>query len=195
MEPSSRAHNRTAAERRDMVVEAAIAEFAQKGLHGTATEDIARRAGISQPYIFRLFGTKKDLFIAAADRVYDRITALFQEAAASAESAPLEAMGHAYIQLLARREELLMLLQMFAAAADPDVRAAVGARYLQLFERAQEVARVDAEEARAFFAHGMLLTVVAALDLPGVLGFADWSAFAQECARRGIPLPAPSAQP
>jgi AcrR family transcriptional regulator len=62
----------TAAERREAVLEAASAEFALRGLHGASTDAIARRAGISQPYLFRLFGSKKELFIAVVDRCYDR---------------------------------------------------------------------------------------------------------------------------
>src|SRR5689334_13924655 len=112
MNTMERTRNSTAAKRRETVLDAAIVEFAQKGLHGTATEDIARRAGISQPYIFRLFGTKKDLFIAAAHRICDRVSAIFA-AAASAEGpgTALDRMGAAYITLLSNRVELLMLLQ------------------------------------------------------------------------------------
>jgi AcrR family transcriptional regulator len=186
VKPTLRSHNSTAAERREALIEAAITEFALKGLHGTAIEDIARRVGISQPYVFRLFGTKKDLFIAASDRVYDRIVALFTDAAGTGDGDVLKSMALGYFQLLSHREELLMLLQMFAAAGDPEVQRAVGARYQELFDRVQEAARTGPDEVRAFFAQGMLITVVAALDLPRVLGYASWEVFNQECARLGI---------
>ena len=176
MTTAARSHNQTAAERRDAVLDAAITEFAQKGLHGTATEDIARRAGISQPYIFRLFGTKKDLFLAAADRVYERIHARF-EAAAPEPPDPLTSMGRSYAHLLNDREELLMLLHSIAASDDPEVGARVRARFGALYERVKAIAGVDDAEARAFFAKGMLLTVLAAIDLPDILGVSSWGAF------------------
>ena len=62
-----------ATERREMVLEAAVAEFAAHGLAGTSTEDVARRAGISQPYLFRLFPTKKALFLALVERCFRRV--------------------------------------------------------------------------------------------------------------------------
>src|SRR3954469_11409015 len=72
----------SADERRADIVEAAVKAFAAGGLHGTSTEDVARLAGVSQPYLFRLFGTKKDLFLAAVDRSFSRIEAMFEDAAA-----------------------------------------------------------------------------------------------------------------
>ena len=71
----------SAAERREMVLEAAIAEFAVHGMAGTSTEDVARRAGISQPYLFRLFPTKKALFLALVERCYRRVEDTFITAA------------------------------------------------------------------------------------------------------------------
>ncbi|MGH9106123.1 MAG: TetR/AcrR family transcriptional regulator, partial [Acidimicrobiales bacterium] len=63
------------------MLEAAVAEFAKGGLDGTSTEDIARRAGISQPYLFRLYPNKKALFIAAVEAGFDRIVDTLEEAA------------------------------------------------------------------------------------------------------------------
>src|ERR1700716_1377428 len=109
----------TAEERRAEVLQAAVAEFAIHGLHGTSTEMIARRIGISQPYIFRLFPSKKDLFLAAIDQCFDRVEAAFKKAVdesgrpepraplgASVVAARMHAMGHAYVRLLAKRELL-----------------------------------------------------------------------------------------
>src|SRR3974390_2931044 len=70
-----------AAERRELVLDAAVAEFAIHGLAGTSTEDVARRAGISQPYLFRLFPTKKALFLALVDRCFQRVRDTFVTAA------------------------------------------------------------------------------------------------------------------
>src|SRR5438105_14215668 len=76
--PTSR---KSAGERREEILEAAMIEFAEKGLYGTSTDDIARRVGVSQPYLFRLFGTKKELFIAAVERCLEQTLALFRTAA------------------------------------------------------------------------------------------------------------------
>ena len=76
----------SAEERRDEVVAAAVTEFSQGGLAGTSTEAIARRAGVSQPYLFQLFGTKKELFIAVIRRCFERTTVHFQVVGRAARS-------------------------------------------------------------------------------------------------------------
>jgi AcrR family transcriptional regulator len=172
--------NLTAAERREAVIDAAITEFAEKGLHGTSTEDIARRVGISQPYIFRLFGTKKDLFIAASSRVYERVEVAFREAADRVPGGGLpvlHAMGEAYKGLLNNREDLLMLLQTFAACDDPDVQRVTRGCFERLFMYVQKRAGIGEDVTSAFFAQGMLLNVAIALDLPMLLGCPDWETF------------------
>src|SRR5258705_11350087 len=92
----------TADERRDAIVAAATEEFATGGLVGASTEAIARRVGVSQPYVFQLFGTKKDLFLAGVRSCFARIILTFEDAAerwtpgtADRDSRPI-AMGLAY---------------------------------------------------------------------------------------------------
>ncbi|MGH3062508.1 MAG: TetR/AcrR family transcriptional regulator, partial [Gaiellaceae bacterium] len=112
----AKTQRKSAEVRREEILEAAMKEFAYGGLHGTSTERIAERAGISQPYLFRLFGTKKALFIASSRRCFARVLASFQEAAEGKTGAEAKlAMGGAYDQLLADRELLLGQLQMYAA--------------------------------------------------------------------------------
>src|SRR5947209_8557708 len=84
------------AERREEILEAAVAEFALKGLHGTSTEAIAARVGVSQPYLFHFYGTKKDLFLAAVARGFDRVQEVFEAAVRSDPEDKLKAMGLAY---------------------------------------------------------------------------------------------------
>ncbi len=159
----------TAGERREDLLRAAIAEFAVTGYHGTPTDAIARRAGISQPYLFRLYGTKKDLFLACVERCFDRVVDTFRAAAADppeeCESA-LEAMGHAYMEMLADRELLLFQLQTYAAADDEEIRAVARRRYEELLEEIGRLGGIDRDEIRAFAGKGMLLNVAAALELP-----------------------------
>src|SRR5579859_693176 len=112
-----------AAERREMVLEAAVAEFALHGLAGTSTEDVARRAGISQPYLFRLYPTKKALFLALIERCFNRVEAAFTAAAGDATGKDaMDAMAGAYEVLLEDRTLLLVQLQAYVACADDEIR-------------------------------------------------------------------------
>jgi AcrR family transcriptional regulator len=156
----------TAGERRGIVIEAAVVEFAHGGLAGTSTEAIAARAGISQPYLFRLFPTKKHLFIAMVRRVFEMIETRFIAASEglSGEDALL-AMGAAYNDLLADRNVLLAQLQTYAACGDPDIQAESRSGYGHLWRLVEEHSGASEERLEDFFAKGMLLNVVAALDL------------------------------
>jgi AcrR family transcriptional regulator len=155
--------------RREEIIEAARREFAYGGLHGTSTEDIADRAGVSQPYLFRLFGTKKDLFIASAGRCFARVLHAFRDAAEgkSREDAK-RAMGEAYAQLLADRELLLGQMQIYAACSDPEIREAARAGFAELYRFVEAATGASAVEIRDFFAKGMLMNVAAAMDLPEI---------------------------
>jgi AcrR family transcriptional regulator len=155
--------------RREEILEAAVREFAYGGLHGTSTEKIAQRAGISQPYLFRLFGTKKGLFIAANQRCFGRVLGSFQEAAEGKTGREaMKAMGRAYEQLLADREMLLLQMQMYAACYDPEIRDMTRAGFAGLFRYVEQVSGASMLEIRDFFAVGMLMNVAAAMDLPQI---------------------------
>ena len=167
----------TAEERRAEVLKAAVAEFALHGLHGTSTEMIAKRIGISQPYIFRLFPTKKELFLAAIDQCFDRVETAFRNAAEESATAPesgahvvaspvearLHAMGHAYLRLLAKRELLLFQMQAYAACSDDDVRRKVRLRWDRLMKVTGEISGASPTVLTAFFARGMLMNVCASI--------------------------------
>ena len=152
-----------------MVLDAALAEFATRGLYGTSTEDVARRAGISQPYMFRLFPTKKALFLALVGRCFDRVEGAFTEAAEGllGEEA-LEAMGAAYEKVLGDKTLLLLQLQAYAAGGDGDIRAATQAAFKDLWMLVERLTGLPFDRIVEFFAMGMLLNVAAALDLPAV---------------------------
>jgi AcrR family transcriptional regulator len=158
----------SAEERREAILEAAAEEFALGGLHGASTDAIARRAGISQPYLFRLFGTKKDLYIATGQRCLRRTLETFQRAAEGKRGEEaLRAIGEAYGELLASDPTMLQLqLQGYAAAcADPDVRAVVKDGYGDLVAYAERVSGAGPAVVSRFFARGMLLNVIAAMGL------------------------------
>ena len=129
----------TAAERRDEILDAALIEFAERGLHGTSTERIAKRAGISQPYIFRLFGTKKDLFIATVERCMEQTLALFRSSAGGkVRRRRADAIAAAYRGVLENPVMLRGQMQAYVASDDPDVRAAVRLGYGRLVEFAEQ---------------------------------------------------------
>jgi AcrR family transcriptional regulator len=173
----------SAAERREQVLRAAIPLFARGGLAGTSTEDVATAAGISHPYLFRLFATKKALFLAAVERGFETVLAGFQsvsdaaiaelaEARAaeyppgeSGKRAALDAIGASYSAYLADRDLLLLQMQAYAASDDPDVRAVARTGFGRLWSFVEERSGAGPDELRDFFAMGMLFNVIASLDL------------------------------
>src|ERR671936_1870526 len=158
---------KTAEERRESVLEAALEEFAARGLDGASTEAIAAKAGISQPYVFRLFGTKKELFKAVVSRCFRETLGLFQRAAEGKRGEDaLAAMGDAYVnQLLPDRTRLQAQLQAYAACEDDEIRQVVRDGYGDLVAYVERVSGLPSEDVARFFAYGMLLNVVAAMDL------------------------------
>jgi AcrR family transcriptional regulator len=156
----------TADERRETILAAAERVFAARGLHGTPTLEIAKAAGISQAYLFRLFPTKAELFTALTARCNDRIYDTFVQAAAEAKASGddvLSAMGAAYIGLLSDRNLLLNQLHAHAASDDPAIREQMRACFARLVELVERESGADPEEVRVFFAHGMLLNVLVSM--------------------------------
>ena len=156
----------TADERREAILEAARDEFASTGYYGTSTETIAERAGISQPYLFRLFGTKKELFVASVRRGFRETLETFMRAAEGKRGEEaLKAMGESYMGLLTDRSRLMAQMQAYASCDDPEIRAVVRDGYGDLFSWIERVSGVSPAELSRFFGQGMLLNVVAAMDL------------------------------
>ena len=160
----------SASERRTAVLAAAITEFARSGYAGTSTETIATRAGISQPYLFRLFGTKRDLFIATYELVSDRMIGAMTRAGAGLQGeAAQAAMGEAYAELLQDPELLQVQLHGFAAApGDPELAATCRKTFEVLWHLVRERTDMTDDELRGFFAMGMLMNVMSAIDLLSV---------------------------
>jgi AcrR family transcriptional regulator len=156
----------TAHERRETILQAAERVFATRGLHGTPTLEIAKAAGISQAYLFRLFPTKSELFAALNERCNARVYETFVDAAKEANAAAedvLSAMGRAYVGLLADRNLLLNQLHSFAACDDPAIRDQMRTSFARLVELVERESGADPDQVRIFFAHGMLLNVLAAM--------------------------------
>jgi AcrR family transcriptional regulator len=167
MEPSATRTLSTAEDRREAVLAAAMPVMAARGIHASPTAEIAKNAGISHAYLFRLFPTKTDLFIAATERCFERTLETFRSAAEGTEPGDerLHAMGVAYVELLQDRRLLLSQLQAYAACDDPQVRTAVRRRFGELVKFVEQASGADPDRVREFFAAGMLLNVAAAMDL------------------------------
>lgn len=171
----------TATARRITVLEAARAQFAEHGFHGASTDAIAHEAGISQPYLFRLFGTKKELFIAAARACLAETLVAFKDAADGLTGPEaLGAIADRYHEMLENRQMLNMQMQTYAAACnDPEIQQAAREGYGALFEYVERVSGAGAEVVTMFFAQGMLCNVIAALNLQATDD--AWAARMTEC--------------
>ena len=162
----------TANERRDEIVAAALHAFAEGGYAGTSTDSIARAVGVSQPYLFQLFGTKRELFLAVVRQCFQRTRLVFHEAARRGPDddqahTVLHSMGKAYMGLLSDTDLLRVQLQAYAACGDDDVRQVVREEFTELHASVKRESSATNEEIHHFFAEGMLLNVAAALELGG----------------------------
>jgi AcrR family transcriptional regulator len=179
---SSRRQRVPAAERRDALIEAAVHEFAHGGLHGTPVDRIARRVGVAQPYVFSLFGSKRELFLAAVDRMFELIAETFTHAAEEfeASAAPpdidvLRAMGIAYVEILGtHRDYLLLQHHAYAACDDEVIRDRVRSNYARLVMHVERLSGAEQERIDDFFRYGMWLNVAAAMGVEDLSVGCEW---------------------
>lgn len=168
--------------RRDALIDSAVHEFARGGLHGTPVDRIARRVGVAQPYVFALFGSKRELFLAAVERGFELMTATFTAAARTFDPATappdvdvLRWMGEAYVDLLRDQRDYLMLqLQSLAACEDPLIREHVRELFATLISHLQTLSGADPERIDDFIRYGMSLNVAAALEVDDLSVTSEW---------------------
>jgi AcrR family transcriptional regulator len=159
----------TAEDRREALLAAAMPIFAARGYHAAPTLEIAKAAGISQAYVFRLFPTKAELFAAVCELARGRMLATFGAAAARAPSGGAEAlreMGEAYVHLLENDRDVLLiqLHSQVAAGQEPLIRDAMRRTFHAIYELVARESGAGEDELRTWFAHGMLCNVMAAID-------------------------------
>lgn len=162
-----------AEDRKVLILQAAIEEYGRSGMHATSVEVIAERAGVSQPYLFRLFGTKTGLITAAIEHHVANLRRTFREAAEQRDpdTSPLEAMGLAYIGFMNDDvNSLRCQLHTWAAASDPAIKDVAQRTYREIWDDIATLSGATADEVRDFMAQGMLLTIVGALDLTDLYG-------------------------
>ncbi|MET7657186.1 MULTISPECIES: TetR/AcrR family transcriptional regulator [unclassified Streptomyces] len=161
----------SADERRESVIRAATSEFARGGYHGTSTETIAKRVGVSQPYLFRLFPGKKAIFLAASERCMDDTVRTFTEAAEGLKGEEaLHAMANAYTKVIAEQpEQLLMQMQTYVAVAAAEAEGdrgfgeAVRAGWMRLWDAVHVPLGADVNGTTMFMAYGMLINCLVAM--------------------------------
>jgi AcrR family transcriptional regulator len=160
-----------AEERRELILQAATKAFAAGGYAGTSTDTVAKEAGVSQPYVVRMFGTKLELFLAVFERACDRVEESFR---AVLDDGPFDPeseddrhrMGHAYTMLLADSDFLHVMMHGFAAASTPEIGEAARAGMGRIYETLQKTGWSD-ETVRDFVAFGMLLNVLLSMNAFG----------------------------
>jgi AcrR family transcriptional regulator len=151
-------------ERRVLVLEAATAVFGQRGYAGTTTDQVAIAAGVSQPYVVRMFGTKEKLFLAVLSRALDILMASFRRALADDSPTPVhERLGHAYADLLTDRGLLLSLMHGFVLGSDPEIGALARCGFLEVYTFLKDDVGMTPSEASDFLAHGMMLNTLVGL--------------------------------
>jgi AcrR family transcriptional regulator len=177
------------AARREAIVDAAVEEIADSGFAGATTAAIARRAGISQPYVFRFFPTKKDLMLAVIDRAFGRILADWERVLPEPGETRLAALGRVYVAgLTERRAELMVQLQAYGGANDPEIAEALRHHLSRIYRYVVYLLRRDGHdeperEAAAFCGRGFLISASMAIGLESVLTPEEWGGI---CKRQGV---------
>ncbi|MBB6628955.1 TetR/AcrR family transcriptional regulator [Nocardioides sp. KIGAM211] len=160
----------SADDRRELVLEAATRAFARGGFHGTSTDAVAREAGVSQPYVVRIFGTKLELFLEVFERAVGRIRDAFAAVLDDGDFDPASEddkarMGMAYSELLEDRDFLQVMMHGFSSGGTEEIAAAARRCMGEVFATIKRTGWDD-EQARDFVAYGMLLNVMISMRAP-----------------------------
>ena len=163
----------TSEDRREQILAAASAVFGERGFAGGTTDAIANTAGVSQAYVVRLFGTKQDLFVAVMERACGRVMETFRTAIAGFNGHEsieerLDALGRAYVALIADRGILLSLMHAFTLGHDPRIGPLIRERYLEIYRIARDEAGLGPEVSSHFLATGMLINTGIAMRMPDI---------------------------
>ncbi|MEV5072642.1 TetR/AcrR family transcriptional regulator [Microbacterium sp. LMI12-1-1.1] len=153
-------------ERRRQILVAALAVFGTRGYEGATTDEVARAAGVSQPYVVRLFGSKENLFLATIEDSLTRLLAAFRAALAADEGEDLPAakrIGQAYVDLIEVRGLHQTLAHAYLLGSNPVIGAAARRGFAAVWRFFREEMGLDADEARAFMAEGMLISTMIGL--------------------------------
>lgn len=174
-----------AEDRRELILEAAAGVFGDYGYFGTTTDQVARAAGVSQPYVSRMFGTKEQLFLEVLDRSLRTLIAAFRgEIARGTGPDLMHRLGRVYVDLVGDRGLLLSLMHAFVMGSDPAIGGAGRAGFLEVYELLRTEAGFSTEQVREFLANGMLINTLVGLRMSDEY---DTSALAKECLSTALP--------
>jgi len=157
-------------DKREIIIEKAVAVFAEKGYYKATTALVAKAAGVTQPYVFHFFENKEELFKAVVDRAFGRIYTTFSEVQAPADQL-IETMGHAFEQIIqTHRDEVLMVMQSHAIS-EVGIREHCRKLFQTMFEaltfKFENAGIPNAKKtASHFISTGLLITVAEVLELP-----------------------------
>ena len=153
-----------AEDRRELIIGAAMGVFGDYGYVGTTTDQVAKAAGVSQPYVVRIFGTKENLFLEVLERALATLMSDFRRALADAGDVPLYVrLGRAYFNLLSNRGLLLSLMHGFVLGSDPKIGARAREGYLEVYTFLRDEAGFGSSDAMQFLANGMLINTMVGL--------------------------------
>lgn len=159
-----------AGDRRELVLDAGMRAFARTGYAGTTTDAVAREAGVSQPYVVRIFGTKLELFLAVLDRAMEAINRAFVDELTRAafdpdDEADWARLGATYMGLLVDRDLLMVMMHGILASGTPEIGVMSRDSMGRVFRVLTSAGCTD-DQARDFIAQGMLLNVLVAMEAP-----------------------------
>ena len=152
-----------AIERRELILDAAMGVFGDFGYVGATTDQVARAAGVSQPYVVRMFVSKELLFIEVLNRALARLHGAFRAVLSNRDDDLHHRLGRAYVDLVSDRGLLLCLMHAFVLGSDRAIGSASRAGFLSVFRLLRDEAGFSAEEAHAFLAQGMLINTLVGL--------------------------------
>jgi len=174
-----------AGDRRELILVAATGVFGDYGYFGTTTDQVAKAAGVSQPYVSRMFGTKEQLFLEVLDRSLGILLATFRAEIATGGGPELSGrLGRAYVDLLKDRGLLLCLMQAFSMGSDPVIGKAGRSGFMQVYELLRTEAGFTAEQVQEFLAGGMLINTMVGLRMSDEYETND---LARECLVTALP--------
>ena len=156
-------HRMKSEDRRELILEAATGVFGQYGYYGATTDQIARAAGVSQPYVVRMFGTKERLFIEVTERALAFILRSFRAVLAEGTHELSRRLGSAYVELLRQRGLLLSLMHSFVLGGDPVIGPRARQGFLEVYAFLRDEAGFGPDEANRFLEGGMLLNTLVGL--------------------------------
>jgi TetR/AcrR family transcriptional regulator len=180
-----------AAERREQILASASRVFGERGYAGATTDQVAQEAGISQPYVVRMFGSKENLFVEVLGRALEKLVVAFRAsiAASAVANENVEArrarFGATYADLIADRGILLSLMQGFIMGHDPVIGAAARNGFLEIYSILRDEAGMGPDDVVSFLAHGMLFNTLIAMRMTDEYGSDDYVTELMACTFRG----------